>query len=256
MTARRGKGDEVLHDTTNPFILKLRRYGRISDDDERYLTAMMSEPRHYAAKADVVSQGGGPGRTRVVMSGFLARYKMLPEGSRQIVGYLLPGDPCDLHVSLLDRMDHDIVAITPSTVSTIDDNLMTSDRVQLLRALWLTTLVEQAIHREWLVNIGRRGAIQRLAHLICELYLRFRDADMVGDHHFTLVLTQQELADTLGLSLVHVNRSLQHMRADEMIRTQGRTLTLLKPQDLANLAGFNPDYLHRHGANYELSCLN
>jgi CRP-like cAMP-binding protein len=144
-------------------------------------------------------------------------------------------------------MDHSIGAIAPSRVATLaPDNVLKlmHNYPALTRALWWSTLVEEAIAREWLVNVGQRNALERIAHLFCELLYRFRAVGLNQGLSCTLPLTQVELAETLGLSSVHVNRTLQELRRRQLITLDGGTLTIQNLKALQELSFFNADYLH------------
>jgi len=169
---------------------------------------------------DVISQGDRTGGVKLLLDGFACRYKVLEDGRRQIIAYFVPGDLCDLRVFILKRMDHSIGAVVTSKVATISpENVLklTHNYPTLTRALWWSTLVEEAIAREWLVNVAQRDALERMAHLFCELLYRFRAVDLNQGNSCTLPLTQVELAETLGLSPVHVNRTLQALRRRKLI---------------------------------------
>jgi len=175
------------------------------------------------------------------------RYKLLPDGGRQIMAYLVPGDFCDLHVSILGEMDHGIGALSACEVAyisrrTVED--LTTNRPAITRALWWATLVDEGTLREWLVNMGRRPADQQMAHLFCELLVRLQSVGLATQTSYEFPLTQAELADTLGVSDVHVNRMLQQLRADGLITLQGKRLTIPDVERLHEFAGFDPNYLH------------
>ena len=171
----------------------------------------------------------------------------MPDGARQITAYLIPGDFCDLHVTILRQMDHSITALTPATVAFVPHGEMealTAERPALVRALWWATLVDEAVLRAWIVNLGRRDAYESIAHLMCELHVRMEQVGLVENGRFDLPLTQEELADSLGLTPVHVNRILQRLRADGLIILRERLLTILDVAGLRKVAGFDPNYLH------------
>ncbi|WP_306461776.1 Crp/Fnr family transcriptional regulator [Salinarimonas soli] len=176
------------------------------------------------------------------------RYKLLANGNRPIMAYLIPGDLCDVHVSLLAQMDHSIATLSPCRIAYIPreriDAIM-NDHPRLARALWWATLVDEAILREWLVNHAHRPADQRLAHLLCEILLRSKAVGLTDDDSFELPITQDELGDTMGLSTVHVNRTIQHLRATGLITSQGRRVVVDDLERLMEFCGFNPNYLHQ-----------
>jgi CRP-like cAMP-binding protein len=231
----------------NPLIAKLEVIASLSEEDRHVLWDLCRDVREVRARHDILSDGERPDHVHIILSGWAARYKMLPDGSRQITAFLIPGDFCDLHVTILREMDHAIFALTPATVASIPHQAMQDlplNRPELARALWWATLVDEAVLRAWIVNIGRRDAYRGIAHLMCELHARMRNVGLVDKGRFSLPLTQEELADALGLTPVHVNRVLQRLRAEQLITLEGRVLTLEDPVGLRTAAGFDPSYLH------------
>ena len=182
-----------------------------------------------------------------MLKGVACRYKVLPSGKRQILAYFVPGDFCDLHVAILGRMDHSIASVSPCEVvdlspATILD--LTTQYPRINRALWWATLVDQAVLREWIVGIGQRPADQQLAHLICELFVRFEAVGLVSQNSFALPITQIDLADSLGITAVHLNRMMQQLRGSGLISTQGVIMTIPLVDELMEFAHFNANYLH------------
>jgi CRP-like cAMP-binding protein len=165
------------------------------------------------------------------------------------MAYLLPGDFCDLHVAILGEMDHSIATLSAARVVDIPrseiDRLL--ERPALARALWWATLVDEAVLREWLVNIGARDATKRLAHLFAELSVRLRVIGLANGDSFDLPITQEELGDTMGITTVQVNRSLKKLREEGMLTMAGKHVTITDPERLIEYSGFNPNYLHREG---------
>jgi CRP-like cAMP-binding protein len=182
-----------------------------------------------------------------MLSGWAARYKSVQNGGRQIVDFVIPGDFCDLHVSLLREMDHGIVALTPCSVARINEAeiaKLTSENSRIVRAMWWSTLVDQGILREWVLNVGRRRAYERVAHLFCEMHFRMKRVGLVEGDRLALPITQEQLGDATGLTAVHINRTLQRFREENLIEIGSGSLTLLDPQALQEAAGFNPAYMH------------
>jgi CRP-like cAMP-binding protein len=231
----------------NPLLRKLANFTALSEAESAAVEECCKDVQEFGTHEDVITQGDRPGGVKLLLDGFACRYKMLEDGRRQIVAFFVPGDLCDLRVFILKRMDHSIGAIAPSRVATIaPDNVLKlmHDYPTLTRALWWSTLVEEAIAREWIVNVGQRNARERLAHLFCELLYRFRAVGLSEGLSCTLPLTQVELAETLGLSPVHINRSLQELRRRKLITLNGGTLTIQNLQALEELSLFDADYLH------------
>ena len=231
----------------NPLIMKLEGGADLTDDDRRTLRTLTSTTRRVDKHRDIIREGDEPADVHVVMSGFAYRYKSLANGKRQILAYLVPGDFCDLHIAILGRMDHSIATLSPCEIvdlprTVIED--ISANHPRITRALWWATLVDEGTLREWLINLGRRPADQRIAHLFCELHRRLTSVGLVIGHTFELPLTQQELGESTSLSTVHVNRTLQLLRGRGLIAFRAGTLTILDIEGLSAFSEFNPDYLH------------
>lgn len=196
---------------------------------------------------DIVREGDQPDRVRMILSGWLTRYKTLEDGRRQIVNFLLPGDTCDAQIYLLRQIDHSIGTLTPVVYAEVDaarfEELLATDR-SLAEAFRVETLVSMAIQREWTINLGRRLAHERVAHLLCEIFERLRTVGLVEGRSCAFPITQMDLADATGLSVVHVNRTIQELRASNLIVLRERTLTINDFEALKSLALFSPGYLH------------
>ena len=233
----------------NAFVRKLRRFAELSDEEVTLLVEMVSTWAERPGGTDLVREGDRPQATRLLLSGWACRYKMLPAGNRQIVGFLLPGDTCDLHVTLLDVMDHGIALVADSRVVALTTEALESAMRRhqgIATALHCSTLVDEAILREWLTSAGRRDAYARVGHLICELWHRLKAIGQVDEREqFHFPLTQEQLADALGLTGVHVNRMLRKLREDRLVTLGERRLRLLDPERLAAVSGFDPTYLHQ-----------
>jgi CRP-like cAMP-binding protein len=231
----------------NPFVRKLESFTALSEADRALLERISAETRLVAPQTDLVREGDKPDGVFLIMEGMACRHKHRENGARQIMAYLLPGDLCDLDVALLDRMDHTIttlsacrvVRIAPETIADILQH-----HPQIARALRMSTLVDEATLREWLVNVGCRSALERMAHLFCELLVRLQVLGLVSEDSYALPLTQGELADTTGLSNVHVNRTLQELRRRGLIEFKNRRLTILNLPRLRAVGEFRDNYLH------------
>lgn len=231
---------------TSALIRKLSIFADLNDEEVALLDDLTSDVRTTAAKRDIISEGERPEWLHLICEGWAARYKMLPNGARQITAFLLPGDFCDLHATLLGKMDHSIVALTPCKVAWVSSSKLdqlTTTHVDLTRALWWGTLLDGAILRAWLVNNGRREAFERVAHLLCEIHARMTMIGLVDDDRLDLPVTQEELGDATGLTAVHVNRTLQRLRADGLIELSRRVLTVKDVSALKRLAQFDGTYL-------------
>ena len=230
-----------------PLALKLHAYTKMSADDDAALAQLSENVLWVEPRRDLISEGEKPTRVHLVLEGWAARYKGLPDGKRQIVGLFVPGDFCDLNVYILSQMDHSIGAITRLKVAIITPEEMgalVSDHPRITQALLWHELVGNAIQREWLLNVGQRTAQARLAHLFVELYFRLETVGLAKDGSCDFHLTQADLAEATGLTPVHVNRMLQELRADGMIELQRRRLHIPDVGRLMDVAMFNPNYLH------------
>jgi CRP-like cAMP-binding protein len=232
----------------NPLVRKLISVADLSEDERTIVAGFAEHTRRVPRRRSIIDEGDQPRYVHLLLEGWAARYKVLPDGSRQITAILVPGDLCDLHIALLAAMDHDIVALTDCTVGFIDSRTLdevTRTHNTLTRALWWTTLVDEAVLREWVVSSGRRSADEALAHLFCELQARLKIVGLADDHRFPFPLTQEEFGDALGLTPVHVNRRLQVLKGAGLIEQGDGVITVLEPERLQALAGFDSGYLHR-----------
>jgi len=185
-----------------------------------------------------------------MLEGFSARYKVLRDGTRQIMAFLVPGDMCDIHVAMLGAMDHGIVAVSDCRIGhlpreTIKD--LTGNYSEINQALWWATLVDEATLREWLVNIGRRPADRQMGHLFCELLARLGAVGLAGINSFSLPLTQEVLADALGMSPVHASRVLRELRDANLVAFANGVVTIPDVARLQAFAEFDVAYLHLNG---------
>jgi len=232
----------------NRFIEKLKSFGGLQGGDVAALTEATADPRSYAARKDLIREGDRPGPVFVILEGWACRYKILPNGTRQILAYLMPGDCCDLHVGLLAQMDHSIQTITPAQVALIErsrmDEIMDA-HPKVARSMYLAQLVDEGTMRAWITSMGRRSSIERVAHLMCELYLRARNIGLTCDPVFALPLSQLLLADSLGMTPVHLNRVLKELRLSGAMSLQRGSLVVIDPVQLVQIAGFDENYLHR-----------
>jgi CRP-like cAMP-binding protein len=233
---------------TNRFIEKLRGYVPLDDADIDQLVALTARSRTIKARHDLIRDGDRPGPVFVMIEGWACRYKVLPSGTRQVLAFLMPGDACDLHIGLLAQMDHGIQTITTARVATIErvhmDALMLA-RPAVARAMYIAQLVDEGTMRAWITSMGRRTSIERVAHLMCELYIRARDISIVDEQSLSLPLSQVLLADALGMTSVHINRVLKELRLAGAMTLHRGSLEITDPDKLARIAGFDDGYLHR-----------
>ena len=233
--------------TNNAFIRKLDRWEHLSDADRATLEAISRRVETVERYRQLIQEGDDPRVVFLLLEGWAIRYKVLPNGKRQIVAILLPGDLCDIHIFILDHMDHGIAMLTAGKVVRIPKNEMLAvidENSAIARALWWTTLADEAVLREWLVNVGGRDGYARVAHLICELHVRMGNVGLVTDGAMSLPLTQTDMGEALGLTPVHVNRMLRKLRLDGLISFKSFRLDIIDLDGLIEAAGFRPGYLH------------
>jgi CRP-like cAMP-binding protein len=227
--------------------LRLEAFTRLSSEDRAVIATISHVSRIIPPRHDLIREGEKPRFVHLMVDGWACRYKALPDGRRQIVAFFVPGDFCDLNVYVLKEMDHGIRAITRLSVADISREEMdsvTAAHPRITQALWWESLVQVAIQREWTLNVGQRSAYERIAHLLVELYLRLKAVGLARDGSCDFPLTQNDLADATGLTPVHVNRTLQDLRRDDLILLEHKRLTIPDVRRLMQVATFNPNYLH------------
>ena len=232
----------------NAFITKLSGYATLTDEDKRLMEVACSNQRDVPAHYDLIREGDRPSSVFVILKGWACRYKLLPEGGRQITAFLMPGDFCDMHVAMLDEMDHSMATITAARVAMIPRRRMEElidSRPAITRAFWRTQLVDEGVLRSWIVSMGRRSSVKRVAHLLCELCIRAQTVGLATQHRCELPISQIVFADALGLTPVHVNRVLRNFRSRGIVEKNARRLVIVNLVQLIAVAGFDENYLHR-----------
>ena len=226
---------------------RLDAFTRLSPDDKAAIAQLSKVARVVQPRRDLIREGETPKFVHLMVDGWACRYKTLPDGRRQIVAFFIPGDFCDLNVYILKEMDHSIGAITRLSVADIsreDMDALTTRHPRITQGLWWEALVNAAIQREWTLNLGQRTAHERIAHLLVELHMRLKTVGLTQNGSCDFPLTQTDIADATGLTAVHVNRTLQELRRDELIVLERRQLTIPDIRKLIDAAMFNPNYLH------------
>jgi CRP-like cAMP-binding protein len=234
----------------NILIRKLESISPLTDDERQCLASLPLSSKSLAADHDIVHEGDRPSECCLVVQGFVCRYKLTHTGKRQIFSFHLPGDLPDLQSLYLTVMDHSVMTLTPSKLAFIPHESVRKVMHRCPRVadvLWRDTLIDAAVFREWMVGIGRRSAETRIAHVLCEVLVRMRAVGLTNGHSCELPITQAELADALGLSTVHVNRSLQELRGKGLITLRGSLLTVEDWDGLMDAGEFDLTYLHLDG---------
>lgn len=228
-------------------LKKLRVRDAISEEEERAIRALISEVREFPQDRVVVRRHQEIHESLLLLDGWAARTKDLRDGGRQISELAFAGDFTDLHGFTLKRLDHNIATITPCRFA-----VAPHERVQatlerhphLARLYWMMTNIDGSIHREWTVSLGRRTALSRMAHLFCEILERLKVVGLADNDSYDFPLTQQEFGECLGLTAVHVNRTLQGLRRQGLIQVENKRATILNLPGLRSLGEFDPDYLY------------
>ena len=230
-----------------PFLLKLRARDDLSPEEEQAVSGLVGSFADVAKDRTVIRHGEELQHSVLLLSGWLARAKDLPGGERQLAELHVPGDFADLHSFTLKRLDHDVISITACKLALVPHNRLreiTERHPHLTRLFWLMTNIDASIQREWTLSLGQRTAISRMAQLFCELNVRLAIGGLVQGNSFDFPLTQVELGQCLGLTSVHVNRTLQELRRRGVVELQGGRLTILDPVALRNVAEFDDAYLY------------
>lgn len=228
-------------------LRKLRLRDTITAEEEAALRGTIVDTVVHPAGRTVVRAGEELNYSTLLLDGLIGRYKDLKNGQRQITHVHVSGDFADLHGFSLRRLDHSLLALTPCTVARAAHSRLreiTETMPHLTRVMWFSTNVDAAIHREWEVSLGRRSAVQRAAHLFCELHVRLGVVGLAEDNGYPLALSQAELAECLGLTPVHVNRVLRDLRERGLVEFRNGRVAFQDLPGLKKLAEFDPGYLY------------
>ncbi len=228
-------------------LKKLRKRVEISPDEERVIRGLIAEVRHVGADELVVREGVELSESLLLIEGWMARSKDLPGGERQVTQLHLPGDFPDLHGFTLKHLDDDVLSVTECRIAVVPHERlrkMTEEHPRLTRIYWFLTTMDAAIERELALSLGQRSAISRMAHLFCELLIRLDVVGEAGENDYEFPLTQRELSECLGLTVVHANRTLQELRRRGLIELENRRLKIRDRRGLEGIAEFDPTYLY------------
>ncbi len=232
-------------------IRKLSLWVPLSDEDRAILRSLPFQYRALQAGQYIVWEGDRPTNCAVLLSGFAYRHKMAGNGARQIVSIHMKGDLVDLQNALLGVADHNVQMLTSGEVALLPVEITreTAFRYPTIgMALWYESLVEGSIFREWVLNVGRRSARARIAHLLCEFAVRLEVAELGLQTTYELPITQEQLADAVALTSVHVNRTLMKLEEDGLIARNRRMISIFDWTRLAEVGDFDPRYLHLKAA--------
>jgi CRP-like cAMP-binding protein len=232
---------------THLLLRKLNSIATLDHEDQIAVDRLPLQLTDLKADQDIVREGDRPKRSCFLLSGMACWFKMTGEGRRQILSFQISGDLPDMQSIHLSTLDSTLITISPCRVAFVQHEALLdicAKRPNVANAFWRMTLIDAAIFREWVANVGSRQALGRVAHLLCELVVRLRAIGLADKLVFELPVTQTELADATGLSTVHVNRTLQSLRKQKLIHWKDSQLEVLDWAGLKHAGDFDPSYLH------------
>lgn len=235
------------HHPLAALVKRWAKHSGLSEEDRRAVLSLPVALKRFAKDAYLVREGHRTTDCSLILRGFAFRQKLLSNGSRQIISIHIPTEFVDLQNGLLTTADHNVQAIDGCEAAIIPRDALAAllaDRSAIRKAMWVETLLDASIFREWVVNVGRRDSRARIAHLLCEMTVRLRSIGYGQNGMFEFPLKQEQLADATGLTPVHTNRTLQSLRKDGLIQLTGRSLTVLDWDRLREVADFDELYLH------------
>ncbi|HEX8482507.1 MAG TPA: Crp/Fnr family transcriptional regulator [Allosphingosinicella sp.] len=236
--------------TSNPLDLLLRKletHSRLDEEDRQAILALPYTLRTLEAQSYTIREGDAPEVCAVLVSGFAYRQKLTGDGSRQIVAIHIPGEALDFQQLFLDVADHNVQTLTRAElafISRTELQKLARSRASIGHAILVAILVEASIFREWVLNIGRRDARARLAHVLCEFAIRLEAQGLADENGYDLPMTQEQLADTLGLTPVHVNRTIMALEGEGFIVRDKRRIRFPDWRRMRDVGDFNQRYLH------------
>ncbi len=228
------------------FVQKLARRDDLSADELAALENLKGRVRDVPAHSDIIGLRAHVDNSSLVLSGLCGRYSAFRDGPKQFTEINVPGDFIDLHGFVMKQLDHGVLAFSDCRVFEIPHaelRTITEKHPHLTRLLWLETVIDAAIHRQWLLSMGRQSGPARLARLLCELYVRLETIGLAFDHRMDLPMTQQQVGETLGFSPVHTNRTIQTLREKRLLTWRDQEVEILDWTGLTALAEFDPTYL-------------
>lgn len=228
-------------------FLKDKRGVRLDSQEHARLEAAISDVRTLEPRSTIVRAGEELHHSTLLIEGFMSRYIDDRNGLRQLVAVHVPGDFVDLHAYPLKVLDHDVATMTAATVATVrhrELDTITRELPELARKLWFATLIDAAIHRAWLFRLGRLDAVGRVAHFLCETNARLASAGLSDGRRFALGITQNDIAEICGLTNVHVNRVMRHLREERLCVFRSSLVEILEPTRLIARGQFDPAYLY------------
>ena len=236
------------HHTLDPLVSKLAYWRKLEEADREAILGLPHTVKSLQHGDYIGREFDRAEHSCVMLSGYSVRHKIVAGGHRQIVAVHMKGEFVDLQNSMLGAADHSVQMLTGGRVAMIprqEIERIAYERPNVGKAMWIDTLVDGSIFREWVANVGRRDARTRIAHLLCEFSLRLKVAGLGEQTNYEMPMTQEQLADATGLTSVHVNRTLKQLQADGLIdRSSPRSIVIGDWKKLADAGDFNSNYLH------------
>jgi CRP-like cAMP-binding protein len=229
-----------------PFVEKLETRSLLTDEERQVLLDLPFHPRHVASNQDFVQQGETVSHSCFVLEGMVGTFGQNKRGERQITSVFVNGDMIDLNTVVVPEAIADLQALIPTTILQVPHSALRRAAGRypgIAEAFWRECVIDAAILNEWVVNVGRRDARARLAHLLCEIACRTGRRLVTDEYSFPFPITQNQLADMLGLTAVHVNRTLKGLREDRLVDILHRTVRIMNWRRLAQIGEFDATYL-------------
>ena len=235
------------HDLS-PLVRRWSKHSNLSADDRNAILALPFTRKAFSKDAYIVREGEETSECTLLTKGFAFRQQLLRDGGRQIISFHIPSEFVDLQNGLLGVADHNVQSLNRCEMAAVPRSALielTDQRPAIRVAMWIDTLIDSSIFREWVVNVGRRDSRARIGHLLCELVVRLEHTGSDRDGLFDFPLTQEQLADATGLTAVHTNRTLQALRRDGLIQLSNGVLRVLDWDGLREVGDFDELYLHQ-----------
>lgn len=235
-----------------PFLQKLETRSKLTEDERQIILNLPFHPRHVGSNQDFVQQGEEVTHSCFILEGMVGTFGQNKRGERQITSVFVAGDMIDLNTVVLPQAMADLQALTPTTILQVPHSVLrrvAGEYPGIAEAFWRECVIDAAILNEWVVNVGRRDARSRLSHLLCEIACRTGRTRIDDGYSFPFPITQNQLADMVGLTAVHVNRTLKGLKEDQLIEMQHRSVRILNWSRLTHIGEFDPTYLRLDGSD-------
>ena len=236
-----------MEDALQALIRKLREHTRLSRESQKIIETFSHEDFDLKPDEDLIRQGDKPRVSALVISGFLARYHLLPDGRRQYLSFHMAGDMPDSQALFIEKMDHAVCAIGPARVAVLPHRELLAvfeEHPSIGFAIWRETLIDAAIFREAITSNGARQSLARMAHLLCEIFYRARSSRITQNDTLIFPISLIQLGEAIGMAIATVNRTLKELRDSGVADFRSGELIVKDWDGLVDLARFDPAYLH------------